>query len=251
MSLELANYEAKAREAAKLFWRTREAASNKQAKAGTQDKGERSSVTAGKHMDGFQDIFRSLVEANGLESAEICVKRKVLTLPGFFRPTKLWDMLVMLDGALIAAMEFKSQAAPSIGENYNNRCEEVIGSAHDFWTAYREGAFGSDAPRPFLGWVMLLEDCEKSQRPVKGTPIPRFAMDPAFENASYAKRYDITCKRLTQEQLYTGAALLTSPREAITDGQYYELSEITSLNTMVAQFAAHVASFAAKKPIGV
>ena len=251
MSLELGNYEAKAREAVKLFWRTRGKARSKQAKAGTQDMGERGSVTGGKNMDGFQDIFSPLVTANGLESAEICLKRRVLTLPGYYRPTKLWDLLVMHNGDLIAALEFKSHIGPSISKNFNNRCEEAIGSAHDFWTAYREGAFGAGAPRPFLGWILLLEDFEETQRPVEGMPIPRFPMDPEFINASYAKRYDITCRRLVQENLYASAALLTSPREAITDGQYDELSEITSLNTIVAQFAAHVASFAAKKSIGV
>ena len=39
---------------------------------------------------------------------------------------------------------------------FSSRSEEAIGTAHDLWTAYREGAFGDDTPRPFVGWVMLL-----------------------------------------------------------------------------------------------
>jgi hypothetical protein len=65
-------------------------------------------------------------------------QRAVLTLPGFFRPTKLWDMLVIHEGKLIAAIELKSQVGPSFGNNFNNRTEEAIGNAHDLWTAYRE-----------------------------------------------------------------------------------------------------------------
>lgn len=46
---------------------------------------------------------------------------------------------------MIAAVELKSQVGPSFGNNCNNRTEEAIGTAHDFWTAYREGAFWNTA----------------------------------------------------------------------------------------------------------
>ena len=72
----------------------------------------------------------------------------------------------MREGELIAAIEFKSQAGPSFGNNFNNRCEEAIGTAHDFWTAFREGAFGRQS-RPFLGWLMLVEDAGGSRAPVR------------------------------------------------------------------------------------
>ena len=49
----------------------------------------------------------------------------------------------MSEGQLALAMEFKSQAGKSIGNNVNNRSEEAVGSATDIWMAYREGRFGS------------------------------------------------------------------------------------------------------------
>lgn len=245
MSLDLDNYEAQAREAVKLFWGNREAALARQIEAGTQDAGSRGAVTAGKNMDGFLAIARSLVEANGLAEANICVQQRVLTLPGFFRPTKQWDMLVMHRGELVAALEFKSQVGPSFGNNFNNRSEEAIGTAHDLWTAYREGALGRDVPRPFLGWVMLLEDCLKSNAPVKDKE-PHFPVDPAFRQASYAQRYDLLCKRLVQEGLYNSATFLASPRDAATDGRYRHLSELTSLKTFVTDFAGYIAAVAAR-----
>lgn len=165
MSLQLADYESRAREAVKLFWGNRDAAMAKQIASGNQDTGTRGAVTAVKNMDGFLNLAQELVTANGLLMAEICTQRRVLTLPGFFRPTKLWDMLVMHQGQLVAALEFKSQVGPSFGNNFNNRSEEAIGAAHDLWTAYRDGALGEDAPRPLLGWVMLLEDCDASRTP--------------------------------------------------------------------------------------
>ncbi len=245
MSLDLANYEAQAQEAIKLFWGNREAALSKQAESGNQDAGARGAVTAGKNLDGFVGMVQSLVEANGLSDAEICVKRKVLVLPGYYRPKKEWDMLVMRRGELVAALEFKSQVGPSFGNNFNNRSEEVMGSAHDLWTAYREGAFGKDSARPFLGWLMLVEECEASTVPVS-VKEPHFRVDPVFRGASYIERYDILCKRLVQEGLYTSTALMASPREAAEDGRHRNLSELTSLKTFVTEFAGHIAAVAAR-----
>jgi hypothetical protein len=245
MSLELANYEAQAREAVKLFWGNRETALARQIESGKHDAGSRGAVTAGKNMHGFLAIAQSLVESNGLALADICVQQRALTLPGFFRPTKLWDMLVMYRGELVAALEFKSQVGPSFGNNFNNRSEEAIGTAHDLWTAYREGAFGKDVPRPFLGWVMLIEDCPKSNKPV-AKKQPHFPVDAAFKGASYAQRYEILCKRLVQEGLYNSAAFLASPREAAADGSYVHLSELTSLKTFVTELAGHIATVASR-----
>ena len=157
MALDLVNYEQKACEAVKAFWGNREAARQKQTDSGRSDQGERAGVTAGKNMDGFLALIIDIIKANGLAHAEIHQNRAMLTLPGYFRSTKLWDILVMHKGVLIAAIELKSQVGPSFGNNFNNRTEEAIGTAHDLWTAYREGAFGKQ-PRPFAGWLMMVED---------------------------------------------------------------------------------------------
>ena len=94
-------------------------------------------------MDGFVALIMDLVKGNGVGHADIHRDRAVVTLPGYFRPTKLWDLVVIYEGRLVAAIELKSQVGPSFGNNFNNRTEEAIGTAHDFWTAYREGAFAS------------------------------------------------------------------------------------------------------------
>lgn len=153
-------------------------------------------------------------------------------------------MLVINKGHLVAAIELKSQVGPSFGNNFNNRTEEAIGTAHDLWTAYREGAFGTQ-PRPFIGWMMMVEDTPSSRRAVTDRS-PHFPVSQEFQGASYLKRYDVLCKRLVQEQLYTSAALLTSPRTASANGTYTELSEMTGLRTFVASLAGHVASEAAR-----
>lgn len=246
MSLNLADYEDRARDAVKLFWGNRNAALERQIAAGKQDAGARGAVTAGKNMDGFLVLTQELVRRNGLADAQICLKKSLLTLPGFFRPTKLWDMLVMYRGQLVAALEFKSQVGPSFGNNFNNRTEEAIGTAHDLWTAYREGALGRDAPRPFLGWVMLVEDCPASRAPVRDA-APHFKVFPEFKGASYAARYDLLCKKLVQENLYTSSTFILSPRSAADDGKFSHLHDLTSLKSFVTSFSGHVAAVAARE----
>jgi len=243
MSINITAYERKAHDAVKAFWGNREIARQKQLVSEKVDQGERAGVTGGKNMDGFLALLTDTVRDNGLTAAEIHLERRALTLPGFFRPTKLWDMLIMYHGRLIAAIELKSHVGPSFGNNCNNRAEEAVGIAVDFWTAYREGAFG-EQPRPFVGWMMLIEDCLESRRPVRDTS-PNFPVFPEFNGASYADRYHLLCRKLVQEQLYTTASVLLSPRSAMASGEYTELSELTGLKTFIATLAGHVAGEAA------
>jgi len=244
VSLDLTGYEDKSREAVKAFWGNREAARQKQVESGKADQGERAGVTSGKNMDGFLALIQNIVQLNGLAGADICVKRRVLTLPGFFRPTKLWDMLVINDGRLVAAIELKSQVGPSFGNNFNNRAEEAIGTGLDLWKAYREEAFGT-IPRPFVGWLVLVEDCARSRSPVRDNS-PHFSTLEEFSGASYADRYNILCQKLVQEQLYASAAVLLSPRTSRDTGEYSELSEMTGLKTFVTTLGGHVAAEAAR-----
>lgn len=244
MALDLVDYEHKAREAVKWFWANREAARYKQIESGKADQGERAGVTAGKNMDGFLALVIDLIRANGLVEAEIYQNRAMLTLPGYFRPTKLWDLLVIYKTELIASIELKSQVGPSFGNNFNNRAEEAIGTAHDFWTAYREGAFGTQ-PRPFVGWLMMVEDAPASRKPVRDASS-HFQMFEVFKGASYLERYNVLCHRLVQEQLYTAATVIAAEHSAADSGDFSELSPMTNLRAFVATLAGHVAAQAAR-----
>jgi hypothetical protein len=242
--LDLSNYEQKAHEAVKAFWGNRAAARQKQIEAGKADQGDRAGVTAGKNMDGFLALVLDVVKANGLGHAAIHPNRATLTLPGYFRPTKLWDLLVISGGELIAAIELKSQVGPSFGNNFNNRAEEAIGNAHDLWTAYRENAFGKQ-PQPFVGWLMMVEDAPESRASIKSAS-PHFSILDEFQGASYLKRYDLLCQKLVQEQLYTTAALIASPRSAHATGEFSEMSAMTGLKTFISALAGHIAARAVR-----
>ena len=244
MALDLVDYEQKTSEAVKAFWGNREAAKQKQIESGKADQGERAGVTAGKNMDGFLALVIDIIKANGLDHAEIHQNRTMLTLPGYFRPTKLWDLLVIYKGELIAAIELKSQVGPSFGNNFNNRTEEAIGTAHDLWTAYREEAFGKQ-PRPFVGWLMMVEDAPESRRPVCDSS-PHFPVFEEFKGASYLKRYDLLCQRLVQEQLYTTATVIAAERSAVNTGDFTNLSDMTNVKSFITSLAGHIASTAAR-----
>jgi len=244
MALKLVHYRSKAADSIKAFWGNREAARQKQIEAGKVDAGNRGAVTAGKNMDGFVALLIDLVEANGLKGATVIREGRIpLTLPGYFRPTKMWDMLVLRGSRLVAAVELKSQVG-SFGNNFNNRTEEAIGTAQDLWTAFREGSFG-EAPRPFVGWMMLVEDAPGSRRPVRDRSL-HFPVRSEFQGASYIERYNLLCKKLIQEQLYTNTAVLVSPRSAIDTGAFSDVGEMTSLKTFVTAFAGHIAAEAVR-----
>jgi hypothetical protein len=244
MALNLANYEKKAAQSVKTFWGNRDAARQKQIEAGKTDAGSRGAVTGGKNMDGFVALMIDLVKANGLKDATIVREGRIpLTLPGYFRPTKQWDMLVLRDNRLVATLELKSQVG-SFGNNFNNRTEEAIGTAQDLWTAFREGSFG-ESPRPFVGWLMLVEDAPGSRRPIRDRSL-HFPVRAEFQGASYIERYNLLCKKLVQEQLYTTTAVLASSQTAVKTGKFSDVSDMTSLKTFVTSLAGHIAAEAAR-----
>ena len=233
------------REAIQFFWENRESATRKQIESGKADQGERSGVTAGKNMNKFLSLIQEIIQKNGLlDDAVIYKQRASLALPGFFRPTKLWDLLVIYKTQLIAAIELKSHIGPSFGNNFNNRVEEAIGNAHDLWTAFREKAFG-EQPRPFVGWLMMVEDAPESRRSVKDKS-PHFPIFDEFIGASYLDRYNLLCQKMMQEGLYTTATVIAASRTPTNPGEYSELSNLTGMKTFVTKLAGHVAAEAAR-----
>lgn len=189
-------------------------------------------------MDGFVELLCELIKESGIPDEHIFKKKRFLELPGFFRPTKEWDLLVVAEKRLIAAIELKSQVGPSFGNNFNNRTEEAMGSALDLWTAFRESAF-THAVRPWLGYVFLLEDCPQSRKPVK-VREPHFEVFPEFHGASYAKRYELFCRKLVLERHYEAATLLTSEKEHGLLGTYQEPDDDLSFRHFARSLVAHL-----------
>lgn len=226
------------------YWLTRKKQSTKQSTSGRSDQGARSAVTGGAQMDGFIDFITELIVEAGADESNIFHNRH-LELPGFFRPTKEWDLLLVKDGQLVLALEAKSQVGPSFGNNFNNRTEEAMGSALDLWTAFREGAYNKTI-KPWLGYVFLLEDCPESRKPVR-VKEPHFNVFPEFVNASYGKRYELFCRKLVRESHYNVAAFLTSDKRGGLKGQYSEPADDLTFEIFAKSLVAQVTAFGIPK----
>jgi hypothetical protein len=222
-------------EAIQHFWKTRQKQSDRQgSRSGARDSGSRTAVTGGKQLDGFVELLRDFLVDARVDHAAIYTSKKV-ELPGWYRAEKKWDLLIVRDQSLIAAMEFKSQVG-SFGNNFNNRTEEALGNATDLWAAFREGAFAPSL-RPWLGYVMVLEETKKSLAPV-GVQEPHFKVFEEFRNASYAKRYEVLLTKLVRERLYDSAALILTDRQTSHTGAYVEPSRELSFDNLLSSLKA-------------
>lgn len=188
-------------------------------------------------MEGFIRLISQLAESAGIDDACIYTKRS-LELPGYFRPTKQWDVLIVARGMLLAVVEAKSQVGPSFGNNFNNRSEEAIGSAVDLWTAYRDGAF-EESPRPWLGYIFLLEGCNESRSQVS-VQEPHFRVFEDFKEASYQKRYEILLRKLIRERHYDAAAYLVTERESGLRGDYVEPARDLNFQRFASSLTGHL-----------
>lgn len=222
------------------YWLTRKAQKDRQKNRGVSDAGLRSAVTGGAQMDGFIKLFKNLIVESGVDEQHI-YEKKALELPGFFRPTKEWDLLVIKNGQLIVAIEAKSQVGPSFGNNFNNRTEEAMGSALDLWTAFREGAFNSGV-QPFLGYFFMLEDCQASKKPVR-VREPHFKVFPEFIGASYMRRYELFCRKLILERHYTSSSFITSANDSGLEGVYKEPADDLSFKLFARALISHAGAF--------
>lgn len=222
------------------YWQTRATQGERQRQISKADQGLRSAVTGGAQMDGFINLFTELILGAGIP--ESCLYRnKDVELPGFFRPTKEWDLLVVREKTLLVAIEAKSQVGPSFGNNFNNRTEEALGSALDLWTAFREHGYLA-SPQPFLGYFFMLEDCAKSQSPVK-IHEPHFNIFPEFVGASYRRRYELFCRKLVLERHYTASAFITSTAVDGRKGVFVVPADDLSLERFAKVLVGHLAAF--------
>lgn len=217
------------RKAIAHFWETRNTQLIKQKKL---DQGNRGAVTGGKQMDGFVQILKNIALECGISEKHIFTRNN--HLPGFFRPSKNWDFIIISPAnKLIAVAELKSHVG-SFGNNFNNRTEEAIGSATDIWTAFRENAFPNQSA-PWLGFLIVVEKSEKSTKPVK-IHEPHFAAFKDFQKSSYLIRYELLCKKLQLERLYNSTSLIWTS----SIDKYGYSNEETSFDSFTSSLRGHL-----------
>ncbi|CAM5665914.1 PaeR7I family type II restriction endonuclease [Streptomyces fumanus] len=173
--------------------------------------GTAGSVRGGKHFDVIATLLAKFFLDAGYPASSIRVtKSQGLELPGYYRPQKQWDLVVVHNKVLVAAFELKALGGPSYGNNYNNRVEEALGSAVDLRRAALANLYPEE--KPWLGYFFIMQDGEGSRRPVK-TAKGALPVDEVWHGTSYQDRFGIFCERLMDEQLYDAACYVTSSAE--------------------------------------
>lgn len=178
-------------------------------------------------------ITRFFVEA-GYPASSIRVNRGV-DLPGYFRPSKQWDVVVGINGVLVAAFELQALGGPSFGNNANNRIEEALGSSMCLRRAALSDLYPGEPP--WLGYLFVMEDAPASRRPVR-VPVGALRTDSIWDGESYQGRFGITLRRILN--LLTCGWLETAKQ--LVDGQH-PVKLLSALAEGDAEAAVRVAPF--------
>jgi len=237
----------------------------KRAQGGTRD-----ANLHGKTMDEFARTIRDFLVERNVQPEHIFagghLAKTPSILPSYFRPSKNWDLIVVAnsrfhpadgdcgDPVLFAAIEFKSQDK-SIGNNQNNRLEESLGNALDFWTSYEHAGFVRLQPRPWLGYLFVgnyLPDSDGKPVNVRQPhflAMPSYRTDGSDENEtfagpSYAERYKIFMRQALGSRLYDAGAFLvtdeTISKQAINHRILVpEFGSASFLRSLKGQILAH------------
>jgi len=148
-------------------------------------------VRRAKHMDGFSSI---IIGALKYSRAQVEVKKN-FKVSGYYRPSKVWDLVIFDGEKLLAAIEYKSQVG-SARKNFNNRIEEALGNALDIRMASWNGKINS-CKAPWLGYLFVLEDCEETRRESTRSSVQLNYIE-SF-NRMEENMYDSTCLLLTSQ----------------------------------------------------
>lgn len=209
----------------------------KQGKNGKTDNGRRKEVTSGKHLDPIAKYITKELISFGLDKDDI-YRKKNLSIPGWYRATKSWDLLAFKDKSLIAAIELKSMGS-SYGKNSNNRVEEALGSSVDAHTALKYDLYKSIQP-PLFGYVMVLRADDESRKIVKKINENHFKVDPIFYDTTYLERFKILCSRMLQEKLYDAIWLVYVD---IDNKEVFEPVPALSYDNFIRKLKCHVELF--------
>ena len=184
----------------------------------------------------FTAMIRQLIIDNGMNEVQVYTEgRRNLTIPGFYRPTKNWDIPGNeLKIVFWQQLRLKSTSWHLLVTTSNNRVEEALGNATDLNTAFREGAFG-ESQKPFVTATFLfIEECQGSMNPVRFysphfcSPISGIMKIPAMPHW-----YELFCRKLVQERLYDAATLVLTQSSAIDTGVYRNMSTLTSARSFM------------------
>jgi Restriction endonuclease XhoI len=192
------------------YWRTKGEQEAAASEIRSTAEGTAKTVRGGGQFNPLVNLISRFFTDAGYPLESVGVQGRQVTLPGFFRPNKRWDLVVVHKGVLVAAIEMKALGGPSFGNNYNNRVEEAIGNSIDLSRANLEDLIGPE--KPWLGYFFLMNDEEGSRRPTN----PRegsFPIEEFWRGRSFQERFEITGTRLLDEGFYDSICYVVSSAE--------------------------------------
>ena len=187
---------------------------------------------SGRHIAPLASAIVEDMVGVGYDSDSVYLDDVNVTLPGWFRPSKKWDITAFEGDVLVAAIELKSISS-SFGNNANNRAEEALGSASDVSYATRNHLLEPNDLPPNFGYVLLIRKTKESSSKRDLRAQSRYAFDKEFEDSSYIERFTILGKRLLRERIYQAVWV------AVVDLESGEVTEPDPLMTYD-KFVAHL-----------
>jgi hypothetical protein len=170
--------------------------------------GTAKAVRGGGHFNPVANLLARFFTDAGYPVESIAATGNRTILPGYFRPNKAWDLVVVHKEVLVAAIELKALGAPSYGNNYNNRVEEALGNSMDLSQANLSRLAGRE--KPWLGYFFLMEDTVRSRLPRSARQNPALPGASEWNGLSHEERFAVTGRRLMDEGLYDAVCYLTS-----------------------------------------
>jgi hypothetical protein len=235
------DYTEKVLASVRSYWDVRASQAQRSADSGAINTGLRSEVTGGRHLDELQLLLVDVFVDAGIPAEMMEVKR--LPIPGYFRRDKSWDIVVTVQGRVLGIIELKSITGTKPGQNFNNRTDEALGQAIDVWKAVERGIIDSPL-RPWLGYVMLIEDNEEWNR-ISVPRAPVWPADPVFDRSSPAERASIFFERMVRERLLDAACVLLADRST---GQVRTNRPTLSFQSFAAAMYGRCLQFRATNP---
>jgi hypothetical protein len=193
------------------YWSTKAKQQAAAAAVSSTAEGSSKAVRGGGHFNPVVNLLARFFVDAGYPVDAIKASGRQTVLPGYFRPTKAWDLVVVHKDVLVVAIELKALGGPSFGNNYNNRVEEAIGNSADLARANLSQLIGVE--RPWLGYFFLMDDAEGSRRATRPFAAHSFPVDKVWRGQSYQQRFGVTGRRLLDEGLYDAVCYLTSSRK--------------------------------------
>lgn len=179
--------------------------------AGSTAEGSSKAVRGGGHFNPIANLIARFFLDAGYPPESIHASGNMTRLPGFYRPTKAWDLVVVHDGVLVAAVELKALGGPSFGNNYNNRVEEALGNGVDLDRASWRGLVGRE--KPWLGYFFIIQDEGGSRKSGRAGSGGAFPAEHVWDGASYQRRFALTGERMLDQGIYDAIYYAASSKD--------------------------------------